>query len=169
MVYFLQVCCCSPKIKKKGHRAKMIKFSPSFLLISNKKAIILKLPQSVRGVWAGMLGSLGKQNFCLGGRRPFLASLVAALVIFPSGRMVLWVKDNQLHFFYVIILRTLLCEHEAYFCQYLRAIINNYEQSQPHHDENTVIQIRELVQRTCNVGVRRFLIGWGRQITNHIH
>ena len=61
----------------------------------------------------------------------------------------------------MIILRTLLCEHEAYFCQYLRAIINNYEQSEPHHDENTVIQIRELVQRSCNVGVRRFLIGGG--------
>ena len=49
-----------------------------------QKATILKTATRVRGVWVGMLGSLGGLNFCYGGHHPFLPSpLVAALLFGP--------------------------------------------------------------------------------------
>ena len=54
------------KKEKKGHRAKLVCFSPSSLLISNKKGHHLQTTAKVREVWVGMLGSLGGRIFALG-------------------------------------------------------------------------------------------------------
>ena len=53
-------------LKKKGHRADLVYFSPSFRLVSkNKKSHHLETAAREREVWVGMLRSLG-------GRHPLL-------------------------------------------------------------------------------------------------
>ena len=86
---FLRVLCCSPKkghrtnlvyvcpsslliSKNKGHLTKLFYLSPSFLSVSKKKSHHLATAARERGVWVGMVGILGGQNFCLGERRPLL-------------------------------------------------------------------------------------------------
>ena len=69
------------KKTKTGHRTELVDFSPSSLLISNQKRYHLETAARVKEVWVGILGSLGRRNFCLGGTAPFCPPLVAALTV----------------------------------------------------------------------------------------
>ena len=78
LIYFPPSSLLISKIQ--GDCAKLVYFLQSLLLISKKKRHYLETAARERGVWLGMLDSLGgRQNFCLGGHRLALPPLVAAL------------------------------------------------------------------------------------------